>query len=66
MRDLTEHQLEALQQLFTNATTIILGTVVLGRFFTGGEFIWSQFISGVTIYVSLLWMIMKVAAKRRR
>ena len=63
MKDLNEKQLAALQQIATNAATVVLGTMILGRFFASQSFGLFGLISsalGLMIYSWLILWILRV------
>ena len=64
-KDLNEKQRNALQQLATNAATVVLGTLILGGLLSPHGFNLTAFVLGSTIYLILAGSILKITSDRR-
>ena len=65
MKELNVRQLKAVEQWALNAGTVILGTLILGWALAPEHFNLLSFIAGLILYLSLIWVTLKVNEGRR-
>ena len=64
MKDLNTKQLKAMEQAAQNAAPVVLGTLVLGGTIAPQKFSLLFFGIGITIYLWILWLLVKFNERR--